>query len=239
MGVSAFEQLDLQLGHGVASKHAYSMTPDEVLSGAPSRRPPSASSNHAVARPRTPTNNNNTMRPNVARLPTPSYRPSTPSELQQQQQQQRPRTPTQMAAAAARANPEADFERQRLRKEMLSATESSMNSRFSDMFKAFQYIDLDRSGRLSRAEILRALKLWNIPVDGERMEALMEVCDKDGDGISYEEFCDTLARDTVAPAAQGKRDMQSGAAMGVSAFEQLDLQLGHGVASKHAYSMSD
>jgi len=142
------------------------------------------------------------------------------------------------ASPAARpVDHEAEFERQRLRKEMLSATESSMNSRFTDMFKAFQYIDLDRSGRLSRPEILRALKLWNIPVDGDRMEALMEVCDKDGDGISYEEFCDTLARDTVAPAAQGKRDMQSGAAMGVSAFEQLDLQLGHGVASKHAYSM--
>ena len=35
--------------------------------------------------------------------------------------------------------------------------ESGLNSRFSDMYKAFQYVDLDRSGRLSKKELRRAL----------------------------------------------------------------------------------
>ena len=41
----------------------------------------------------------------------------------------------------------------------------AVNAHFSNMFKAFQYVDLDRSGKLSRDEIARALDLWNIPID--------------------------------------------------------------------------
>ena len=44
----------------------------------------------------------------------------------------------------------------------MAMAEEGLNSRFSDMYKAFQYIDLDRSGRLSRDEISRALDLWNV-----------------------------------------------------------------------------
>ena len=106
--------------------------------------------------------------------------------------------------------------------------EAGLNSRFSDMFKAFQYVDLDRSGRLSREEISRALDLWNIPIDDHKLDLLFGQCDDDGDGgISYEEFVDALARGTVAPAAMGKRGMQSKEAMGVDSQEMLAEQLGH------------
>ena len=119
------------------------------------------------------------------------------------------------------------FAQKREREQILSLTQEGLNSRFSDMFKAFQYIDIDRSGRLSCDEIKRALDLWNVPVDERTLNLLISHCDKDGDGISYTEFVDALARGTVAPAAMGKRGMQSSEAMGVSAFEHLDLQLGH------------
>ena len=45
------------------------------------------------------------------------------------------------------------------------------------------------------------------------------------------QFVDELARDTVAPAAMGKRGLQAKEAMGV---DSLDKQfLGHTVAPKH------
>ena len=53
------------------------------------------------------------------------------------------------------------FQQKKATKDLMSMAESGLNSRFSDMFKAFQYIDLDRSGRISRDELMRALKLWN------------------------------------------------------------------------------
>ena len=104
----------------------------------------------------------------------------------------------------------------------------------TNLFKAFQYFDLDRSGRLSRKEIARVLDLWNIPIDDRKLDLLMSKSDEDGDGgVSYEEFVDNFVRETVAPAAMRKRDMQSNEAMGVNAFEQLDLALGHGHKDKY------
>jgi len=95
----------------------------------------------------------------------------------------------------------------------------SLNSRFSDMFKAFQYVDLDRSGTLDEKEIRRALDMWNIPITPETLRELIAACDHDGDGqVDYKEFVDVLARDTVAPAAMGKRGMQAEQAMGVASM---------------------
>ena len=103
---------------------------------------------------------------------------------------------------------------------------SALNARYGDMFKAFQFIDQDRSGFIGAKELARALDLWNIPIDRETVFKLVQECDKDGNGeISYNEFVDALARDTVAGAAMGKRGMQAKEAMGV---EALDSEfLGH------------
>ena len=61
-------------------------------------------------------------------------------------------------------------------------------------------------------------------------------CDRDGDGhVDYKEFVDALARDTVAPAAMGKRGMQAKEAMGVESLDKAFL--GHGNAPKHAMAM--
>ena len=139
----------------------------------------------------------------------------------------------QMAGAAAEPSGPSEGERAR-RKEKLrgssfvTGASNALNSRFTDMFKAFQYVDLDRSGTLNAKEIRRALDLWNMPIDDEKLAELIEACDGDGDGeVNYKEFVDVLARDTVAPAAMGKRDMQSKEAMGVDSQELLAKQLGH------------
>ena len=80
----------------------------------------------------------------------------------------------------------------------MQGLQDGLNSRFSDMHKAFQYCDVDKSGTLNRAEIARALKLWNVPMSMDKIDALMTVCDTDGDGeVSYAEFVNALARDTV------------------------------------------
>ena len=105
----------------------------------------------------------------------------------------------------------------------MQGASNALNSRFSDMFKAFQYVDLDRSGTLDEKEIRRALDLWNIPMDHAKLQELIAACDFDGDGqVDYKEFVDVLARDTVAPAAMGKRGMQSKEAMGVDAMAHVE-----------------
>lgn len=76
------------------------------------------------------------------------------------------------------------------------AVERALNARFADMRKAFQYVDLDGSGTLDRAEIDRALQMWGVPMEPAKLDALMAMCDTTGEGeISYEEFCHALARD--------------------------------------------
>jgi hypothetical protein len=105
----------------------------------------------------------------------------------------------------------------------MAQAKTGLNTRFSDMYKAFQYIDTDRSGRLSKKEIARALDLWNIPLSDAKLDKMMAGCDQDDDGgISYEEFVDALAADTVSNAAMGKRGLQSKEAMGVGAQDFLD-----------------
>ena len=52
-------------------------------------------------------------------------------------------------------------QRQKLRKsDFVSNASNAMNSRFSDMFKAFQYVDLDRSGTLDEKEIPELRLSW-------------------------------------------------------------------------------
>jgi len=122
-------------------------------------------------------------------------------------------------------------------KDMVSLTSSAMTSRFTDMYKAFQYLDTDRSGLIGEKELRRALILWNIPIND--IDALVKACDQDGDGqISYNEFVDALARETVANAAMGKRGLQSKEAMGVDAQEMLNYQLGH-VKAQNALKWQD
>ena len=76
--------------------------------------------------------------------------------------------------------------------------------------------------------ILFGFLFWMAFYTWLQLDMLMVQLDEDGDGqVSYDEFVDHLARDTVAPAAMGKRGMLSKDAMGVDAYEMLNEQLGH------------
>lgn len=88
-------------------------------------------------------------------------------------------------------------------------TEEAIGRRFTDMFKAFRYLDIDNSGErqhprmsvgradvsvllvagtLTLQELQRGLELWNIPLGPGQTEQLLAECDKDGDGlVSFEE----------------------------------------------------
>ena len=96
---------------------------------------------------------------------------------------------------------------QKDRKQMLQAAEDGLNSRFSDMRKAFKYVDLDNSGTVNRSELERALQLMNIPMSKEKVDELWAAVDADGDGeVNYSEFVNALARDTIAPHAMGQKE---------------------------------
>merc|ERR1712110_997826 len=64
------------------------------------------------------------------------------------------------------------------------------------MHKAFQHVDLDKSGTLERSEIARMCDGWNINV--LNVDELLRHCDTNGDGVlNYHEFVDAFAQDTV------------------------------------------
>ena len=78
------------------------------------------------------------------------------------------------------------------------------------------------------------------PARRRQAQELINACDYDGDGeVDYKEFVDVLARDTVAPAAMGKRDMQSLAFGGdgrTTLRRLLAAQQGHGKKDKYKIS---
>ena len=72
-------------------------------------------------------------------------------------------------------------------KNAILSTEAAVNSRFKNMHQAFQSIDMDHSGTISREEMRDALQKWNIPITGV-LDVLMTACDRDGNGgIDYKE----------------------------------------------------
>ena len=94
-----------------------------------------------------------------------------------------------------------------LTRQEYSNVSEALNSRFADMHKAFQYVDIDGSGTLNREEIDRALKLWNVPLPPGKLDALMAMCDTTGDGeIGYAEFVHALARDTTTRSVLAKQE---------------------------------
>ena len=79
-----------------------------------------------------------------------------------------------------------------------TSAQDALNSRFSDMHKAFQYVDLDNSGTIDRSELERALRLWGVNLSKEKIDALWDICDTTRDGeINYAEFVHVFARDTT------------------------------------------
>ena len=81
----------------------------------------------------------------------------------------------------------------------VSTVENQIASRFGKMRDAFKALDVDQSGSISREELQRGLKHWNLAEQSgneDLIDNLMAACDKDGSGeIDYKEFVDVLSRD--------------------------------------------
>jgi len=75
-----------------------------------------------------------------------------------------------------------------------------MTVKFGNMAKAFQAIDEDRSGKVTKAEALRLLMLLNLPQIREKvLNEIGDIVDADGDGIEFKEFCAMMVSDDILP----------------------------------------
>ena len=148
------------------------------------------SSNRPRSRPQTP----------QARTPQGS-RPSTPRETARPSVGFSDEPAMSKADWVERANAMmTDADRAEMQ-EAVTAVENQIAARFRKMRDAFKTLDVDQSGTISRAELKRGLKHWNLlgaddASNEDLIDSLMAACDKDGSGeIDYKEFVDTLARD--------------------------------------------
>ena len=90
--------------------------------------------------------------------------------------------------------------------QLVTSSEDALNQRFSDMWAAFKYVDVDSSGRVNREELARALHLWGVNNPHgdliQAADAVIRACDTDGDGsVDYKEFVAGLARDKFIGAS--------------------------------------
>lgn len=64
---------------------------------------------------------------------------------------------------------------------------------FRDLKAAFGYYDTDSSGTIDRNELRKVCVQFNLPVQGDLIDSLLEYCDTDSDGrIDYSEFSNFL-----------------------------------------------
>merc|ERR1719378_158920 len=74
-----------------------------------------------------------------------------------------------------------------------------LSNRIHDKYKrlkdAFRAFDENKDGKLSKQELLTAVRCFNLPIPKEHVLQLAELCDADGDGlINYVEFATVLKR---------------------------------------------
>lgn len=148
-------------------------------------------------------NNGPRSRPQTPQVRTPLRTP----------QGSRPTTPRQTARPSVgfsdqhmskadwveRANAMMTDEDKAAMQEAVGTVENQIASRFSKMRDAFKALDVDQSGSISRDELQRGLKHWNLAEGAgseDLIDNLMAACDKDGSGeIDYKEFSEVLSRD--------------------------------------------
>lgn len=64
-----------------------------------------------------------------------------------------------------------------------------VQQRYTWPLKAFQHVDTDGDGSITRREMAHAIAHWNLPADSAQVSNLMAKCDTNNDGVlSYNEF---------------------------------------------------
>lgn len=72
---------------------------------------------------------------------------------------------------------------------------SRIHEKYRDFRRAFLSFDVDKDGKLSKQELLQAVRAFNLPIPLEHVEQLAALCDANGDGlIDYNEFASVLKR---------------------------------------------
>jgi hypothetical protein len=75
-----------------------------------------------------------------------------------------------------------------------------------------RYVDHNNSGLVDANEIMRALRMWNLPFVPEHVEQMVQQMDTDDDGfVNYREFIDAFARGSTAMASVGRSDVWTSA----------------------------
>jgi len=132
-------------------------------------------------------------------LSPPSLTPRATKQRQQPLQQQ-----PQLTAAPATARP--DYELYELPRSAKPASpavlkgqtellQNRIHEKYRDFRKAFLSFDENKDGKLSKQELLRAVRCFNLPFPQEHVEQLAALCDANGDGlIDYSEFAALLKR---------------------------------------------
>jgi Ca2+-binding EF-hand superfamily protein len=120
-------------------------------------------------------------------------------ELQHRQAQERAEVERRAEAARLLAMPDEEAERKAARQRAVENAQRGLNTRFADMHRAFKHVDLDNSGTVDRQELKHFLEMCNVPMTSEQLDLLWAECDENQNGeISYAEFINVLARDTVS-----------------------------------------
>jgi len=173
---------------------------------APTNMPPLASApatpREIVTKPLTPRNLDLASKPSTPRNVEMVTKPLTPRNVEMVT---KPLTPRNVEMVAKPLTPRAAGNN------VSDEVENALNSRFSNMRRAFKWMDLDNSGSVGRPELKRALELWNIPNVETVLDGLMAVCDVDDSGqVDYKEFVDALARDKAMRAVQDQVYVKGG-----------------------------
>ena len=94
---------------------------------------------------------------------------------------------------------------------------------FHDLLAAFKYYDRDGSGKIDINELREACTQFNLPVQPELLEQLMDYCDDDRDGqISYTEFANFMNWKDKLPSGL---EQNEGSAEKVSSPQRLLKQI--------------
>lgn len=80
-------------------------------------------------------------------------------------------------------------------REHTAALSDRIHTKFKMLKDAFRSFDENKDGRLSKQELLMAIRCFNLPIPIEHAVQIAELCDEDGDGlINYNEFASALKR---------------------------------------------
>jgi len=76
-----------------------------------------------------------------------------------------------------------------------STLSSLIYNKHSKLRNAFRAMDVNKDGRLSEAELKRAVRTYNLPIPEEHVQQIWQQCDRNRDGsVDYEEFAIALKR---------------------------------------------